>query len=168
MHDLTAPSRSTCHDNNPLTSERTHMPRSGSVGAWVVQGLKQFVVERGVRVEAASPVAGAAAGRIGEPSSGFLNQEDPRCVVPFEVALGEEPIDLASDDFNQWQRARRWAESDRKLTSCRAIKGIDRCAATDEVRLTVRRRSLVLVRGQAVSNAPPPRVDHERRPEPST
>jgi hypothetical protein len=24
-NDLTAPSRSTCHDDNPLTSERTHL-----------------------------------------------------------------------------------------------------------------------------------------------
>ncbi|GAA2103468.1 hypothetical protein GCM10009841_20620 [Microlunatus panaciterrae] len=28
-HDLPAPSRSTCHGNNVLTSERTHRPRSG-------------------------------------------------------------------------------------------------------------------------------------------
>ena len=103
------------------------MPRSGSVGAWIVQGLKQFFVERGVRVEAASPVAGAAASRIGEPSSCFLNQENPRCVVPSEVALSEEPINLAPDDLDQRQRARRCPETDRKLTSCRAIKSVDRC-----------------------------------------
>lgn len=88
-------------------NQRPHLPRSGSVGAWIVQDLKQFLVQRGVRVEAASLVAGAAASWIGEPSSCFLNQEDPRCVVPFEVALSEEPVYLASDDFNQRQRARR-------------------------------------------------------------
>lgn len=48
-------------------------------------------------------------------------------MVPFEAALSEEPVYLASDDRDQWQRARRWEESDRKLTSCRAIKSLDRC-----------------------------------------
>ena len=110
-----------------IASGSAQLPLTGSAGAWIVQGLKQFLVERGVRVEAASSVTGAAASRIGEPSPCFLNQEDPRCMVPFEVALSEEPVYLASDDFDQWQRARRWAESNRKLTLCWAIKSVDRC-----------------------------------------
>jgi hypothetical protein len=40
-------------------------------------------------------------GSIGEAATGFLDQENPRGVVPRVVALGQEGVDLTTNELNQ-------------------------------------------------------------------
>jgi hypothetical protein len=42
-----------------------------------------------------------SAGSVGEAAAGFLDQEDPGRVIPFVVALGQEGIDLATNELDQ-------------------------------------------------------------------
>src|SRR5437879_5029141 len=66
------------------------------------------------------------AGPIGEPPPCLLHEEDPGRVIPHVAALGEESIDLAADEFDQGERARR---SDGRLcwetTTRVVIEGIE-------------------------------------------
>jgi hypothetical protein len=58
-------------------------------------------VQDGVRVQAAALIARTSTGSIGEAAAGFLDKENPRRVIPFVVALGQEGVDLATNEFNQ-------------------------------------------------------------------
>jgi hypothetical protein len=58
-------------------------------------------VQDGVRVQAAALVARTSPGSIGKASAGFLDKQSPRRVIPRVVALGQEGIDLATNELDQ-------------------------------------------------------------------
>lgn len=58
-------------------------------------------MQDGVRVRAAAPIARTSTGSIGEAAAGFLDKEDPRCVIPLVVALRQKGVDLATNQLDQ-------------------------------------------------------------------
>ena len=56
----------------------------------------------GVRIQAAALIARASTGPIGEAAAGFLDKENPRRVIPCVIALGQEAIDLATNELDKW------------------------------------------------------------------
>jgi len=75
-------------------------PLRGSRTRWVLQRCEQLIVQRGVRVQAAALIACAPTGSIGEATACFLDQEDPRRMIPEVVALGQKGVDLAANKFD--------------------------------------------------------------------
>jgi hypothetical protein len=66
-----------------------------------VQRSEQLTVQDGVRIQAAALIARTSTGSIGEAAAGFLDEENPRRVIPDVVALGQEGIDLAANELDQ-------------------------------------------------------------------
>ena len=78
-------------------------------------------MQYGVRIQAAALIARTSTGSIGESAAGFLDKENPRRVIPDVIALGQERIDLATNELDQRQGARRCASRARWETSCRLV-----------------------------------------------
>ncbi len=55
----------------------------------------------GVRVQAAALIARTSAGPIGEAAAGFLDDENPRCVIPGMEAFGQDGIDFAANQLDK-------------------------------------------------------------------
>jgi hypothetical protein len=58
-------------------------------------------VQDGVRIQTATLIARTSTGSIGEAAAGLLDKENPRRVIPRVVSLGQEGIDLATNEFDQ-------------------------------------------------------------------
>jgi hypothetical protein len=58
-------------------------------------------VQACVRVQAATLIARASSGSIGETAAGFLDEENPWRVIPDVAALDQEAIDFATNELDE-------------------------------------------------------------------
>lgn len=97
--------------------------------SWARRVLKrgeQLTVQVGVGVQAAALIARMSSGPIGETAARFLDEKNPRRVVPDVVALDQEGIDFATNKLDEREGACRCAGSTRwEARSGRVVQSIE-------------------------------------------
>ena len=140
--------------------------RSGSAGARrIVKRGEQLTVQVGVGVQAAALIARMSSGPIGESAARFLDEENPRRVIPDVVALDQEAIDLATNELDEREGACRLrVRTRREAGSGRVVQSIEPSISQHRRGADFEALGSAFSRGQDDSKEPPPRVAHQQRP----
>ena len=84
-----------------VVSEASNARSRRSGTRWVVERSEEPTVQACVRVQAATLIARATSGAIGETAAGFLDEENPWRVIPDVAALDQEGIDFATNELDE-------------------------------------------------------------------